>query len=132
MPFTAGTRTAPAMTSLWWRISATRRKTRNLLGFPAAGLWKLRVNSDAAAYSDAFSNVASGEVHAAPGEQDGLACHAALTIGPYSVLVYSQDNQEGVRRRVRAACCLGRMAGGRPAWSLLHGPSRTSHRLGVP
>jgi 1,4-alpha-glucan branching enzyme len=61
-----------------------------VIGFPAAGTWKLRFNSDWQGYSDGFQDHPSTDVVAEPGEHDGLPCHAALSIGPYSVLVFSQ------------------------------------------
>lgn len=64
-----------------------------LLGFPEKGVWKLRLNTDAGIYSDDFSNCASRDVEALEGERDGLPVQAPVTIGPYSVLIYSQDRQ---------------------------------------
>lgn len=61
-----------------------------VIGFPSAGTWKLRFNSDWQGYSDAFEGRWSGELVAAPGECDGLPFHGALYIGPYSVLIFSQ------------------------------------------
>jgi 1,4-alpha-glucan branching enzyme len=60
------------------------------IGFPAAGTWKLRFNSDWQGYSDDFSNHPSTDVIAEAGACDGLAWQAALSIGPYSVLIFSQ------------------------------------------
>jgi len=60
------------------------------IGFPAAGTWKLRLNSDWQGYSDDFSNHPSTEVVAEAGAGDGLAWQAAISIGPYSVLIFSQ------------------------------------------
>lgn len=60
------------------------------IGFPAAGTWKLRFNSDWQGYSEAFEGHPSADVVAEPGEHDGFPCHAALSIGPYSVLIFSQ------------------------------------------
>ena len=62
-----------------------------LVGFPEKGLWKLRLNTDAGIYSDAFSNCASRDVEAREGDRDGLPAQAPVTAGPYSVLVYSLD-----------------------------------------
>lgn len=62
------------------------------IGFPAKGTWKLRFNSDASIYSDAFANTNSADVQAQAGETDGLSHHGSVNIGPYSVLIYSQDN----------------------------------------
>jgi 1,4-alpha-glucan branching enzyme len=61
-----------------------------VIGFPAAGNWKLRLNSDWQGYSDDFQGHLSSDVVAEPGETDSLPYYAALSIGPYSVLVYSQ------------------------------------------
>lgn len=64
-----------------------------LIGLPVSGPWRLRLNTDANSYSDDFSNCASGDLDARQGERDGLQAHAPVTIGPYSVLIYSQDRQ---------------------------------------
>jgi 1,4-alpha-glucan branching enzyme len=61
-----------------------------VIGFPAAGPWKLRFNSDWNGYSDDFQNHPSADVIAEPGETDALPFHTALSIGAYSVLIYSQ------------------------------------------
>ena len=61
-----------------------------VVGFPAEGTWKLRFNSDWQGYSDDFQGYPSSNVVAEPGEYDGFPFHAALSIGPYSVLIFSQ------------------------------------------
>ncbi|MDD5287460.1 MAG: alpha-amylase family glycosyl hydrolase [Desulfuromonadaceae bacterium] len=61
-----------------------------VIGFPAAGTWKLRFNSDWHGYSDDFQNHPSADVVAEPGDTDGFPCYAAVSIGPYSVLIFSQ------------------------------------------
>ena len=61
------------------------------VGFPAEGLWKLRFNSDASIYSDSFANTNSSNVQAHAGQKDGLSHHGSINIGPYSILIYSQD-----------------------------------------
>lgn len=60
------------------------------IGFPVAGLWRLRFNSDWQGYSDDFQGHLSTDVVAEAGDYDGLPFHAALSIGPYSVLIFSQ------------------------------------------
>lgn len=65
-------------------------QTDYVIGFPSAGIWKLRFNSDWQGYSDDFQNYPSMDVLAEPGEYDGLPCHATLSIGAYSVLIFSQ------------------------------------------
>ena len=61
-----------------------------VIGFPAAGAWKLRFNSDWKGYSDDFEGHPSTDVVAGEGEHDGLPWYGSLSIGPYSVLIYSQ------------------------------------------
>jgi 1,4-alpha-glucan branching enzyme len=61
-----------------------------VIGFPAEGTWKLRFNSDWQGYNDDFQSHPSTDVVAEPGENDGFPFHAALSIGPYSVLIFSQ------------------------------------------
>lgn len=61
------------------------------IGFPRAGLWKTRFNSDSNNYSGDFSNFATPDVEAKEGETDGLPCYGELSIGPYTVVIFSQD-----------------------------------------
>ncbi|QDU21253.1 1,4-alpha-glucan branching enzyme GlgB [Urbifossiella limnaea] len=60
------------------------------VGFPAAGTWKLLLNSDWAGYSELFTGYASADVVAEPGEYDGQPAHGTFGIGPYSVLIYGR------------------------------------------
>ena len=61
-----------------------------VIGFPAEGTWKLRFNSDWHGYNDDFKNHPSTDVIAESGAYDGLPWNAAISIGPYSVLIFSQ------------------------------------------
>ena len=72
------------------------------LGFPLPGTWRLRLNSDASIYSRAFGNQACSDVAAEPKasdqppranaeKRDGFPSEGTISIGPYSVLVFSQD-----------------------------------------
>jgi 1,4-alpha-glucan branching enzyme len=61
------------------------------IGMPTTGLWKLRLNSDATIYSDDFQGFYSGDVEAAGTPRDGLDAQAAISIGPYSMLIFTQD-----------------------------------------
>ncbi|MBU5614687.1 alpha-amylase family glycosyl hydrolase [Geomonas azotofigens] len=61
-----------------------------VVGFPAEGIWRLRFNSDWQGYSEAFSDHPSSDAGAETGECDGLPCHATISLGPYSVLIFSQ------------------------------------------
>ena len=60
------------------------------IGFPAAGQWNLRLNSDWHGYNDDFQNHPSTDVTATSGEYDGLPYQGRISIGAYSVLIYSQ------------------------------------------
>ena len=62
----------------------------HVIGFPAAGNWKIRFNSDWEGYSKDFEGHWSGDVVAVPGEYDGFLFRGALYIAPYSVLIFSQ------------------------------------------
>ena len=61
-----------------------------VIGFPAVGKWTLRFNSDWQGYNDDFKNHPSSDVIAEAGDYNGLLWHAAVSIGPYSVLIFSQ------------------------------------------
>jgi 1,4-alpha-glucan branching enzyme len=72
------------------------------LGFPCVGTWRVRLNSDSNGYSTAFANTACADVVAKPIEQgsnppdanlkrDGFPAEGVIGIGPYSVLILSQD-----------------------------------------
>lgn len=60
------------------------------IGLPCAGQWALRFNSDARVYSPEFSDHPSASLIASDSPMDGLAARAALSIAPYSALIYSQ------------------------------------------
>jgi len=72
------------------------------LGFPSPGTWRLRLNSDWKGYSRGFGNQACSDVVArterrdkpedqSAGQRDGFPASATIRIGPYSVLIFSQD-----------------------------------------
>ncbi|MCW5950833.1 MAG: alpha amylase C-terminal domain-containing protein [Propionibacteriaceae bacterium] len=61
------------------------------IGFPALGNWRLVFNSDAEVYCDDFGTEPAGDIEAEPDDYDGLQASGAITIGPYSVLVYSWE-----------------------------------------
>ncbi len=60
------------------------------IGFPRAGRWKVRFNSDWNGYSNDFSNTPSLDTEAYAGGEDGLPAHGSLAIGPYSAVILSQ------------------------------------------
>lgn len=71
-------------------LSAEAMEYRRI-GLPSGGLWKLRFNSDATLYSSLFGDFESFDIEAYEEDADGLQWHGNVSVGPYSVLVYSQD-----------------------------------------
>lgn len=60
------------------------------IGFPAAGPWQLRFNSDASIYSPDFGNASIGDVTTEDHAQDGLEHSAVIEIPPYSTLIFTR------------------------------------------
>lgn len=61
------------------------------LGFPRAGTWRVRFNSDWNGYSGDFGNTSSYDTTAVSGTKDGMGYNANVGIGPYTVIILSQD-----------------------------------------
>ncbi|SHL10561.1 alpha-amylase family glycosyl hydrolase [Hymenobacter psychrotolerans] len=61
------------------------------IGVPGGGHWRVRFNSDWQGYDQEFGNFESTDTHSQEGEYDGLPCHAAFGLAPYSVLIISQE-----------------------------------------
>jgi 1,4-alpha-glucan branching enzyme len=61
------------------------------LGFPRAGAWRVRFNSDWQGYSSDFGNQLGYHPFAGGGSRDGMPFEANVGLGPYSVLILSQD-----------------------------------------
>ncbi|HLW64576.1 MAG TPA: alpha-amylase family glycosyl hydrolase [Gemmataceae bacterium] len=70
--------------------NATRKGYK--FGLPAGGRWKTRCNSDAKVYSEEYAGVTPSELDALPGDYDGLPQFGLTDLGPYSVVVLSQDS----------------------------------------
>jgi 1,4-alpha-glucan branching enzyme len=62
-----------------------------VLGFPRAGVWKTRFNSDSYKYDLKFANHPTPDVEAHEEKADGLPCSGKISIGPYTMVVFSQD-----------------------------------------
>ncbi|MGB7291406.1 MAG: alpha-amylase family glycosyl hydrolase [Thermodesulfobacteriota bacterium] len=62
-----------------------------VIGFPRAGLWKTRFNSDSYNYGPNFYNHPTPDVEAYEEGADGLPCSGKISIGPYTVVIFSQD-----------------------------------------
>jgi 1,4-alpha-glucan branching enzyme len=60
------------------------------LGFPAAGNWYVRFNSDWNGYDGTFGNWNSYNTTAFSGAKDGMNYNANIGIGPYSLIILSQ------------------------------------------
>jgi 1,4-alpha-glucan branching enzyme len=63
------------------------------LGFPRAGGWRVRFNSDWQGYSEDFGNQPGDDTWTNGGSPDGMPFQANVGVGPYSVLILSQDTQ---------------------------------------
>jgi 1,4-alpha-glucan branching enzyme len=61
------------------------------IGFPRAGKWAVRFNSGSSVYDSEFKNGDSVDTTANAGQRDGLNFNANVGIGPYSVVILSQD-----------------------------------------
>lgn len=61
------------------------------IGFPRAGRWRVRFNSDAQAYSGDYGNQPGYDTDASGSGSDGMPASGNVGIGPYSALVLSQD-----------------------------------------
>ena len=61
------------------------------LGFPRAGWWKTRFNSDSYKYDPNFYNHPTPDVETQEEGADGLPCSGEISIGPYTVVIFSQD-----------------------------------------
>ena len=62
------------------------------IGFPDDGPWRLRFSSDNASYCSLFGGHPSGDVVASFKPSDAQPASADVSIGPFSVLVFSQDH----------------------------------------
>ena len=62
------------------------------LGMPRAGQWRVRFNSDWDGYSDDFGNHLSYDTTTSDGPMDNMPFQSNVGIGPYSLLILSQDD----------------------------------------
>lgn len=60
------------------------------IGLPTDGSWKVRFNSDSIIYNNEFKNHSSYDVMANDCPYDGFPFSAEISIGQYSVLIFSQ------------------------------------------
>lgn len=57
------------------------------LGFPSAGSWRVRFNSDSREYDSEFSDCGSSVVQTEESETDGLPAGGKISVAPYSALI---------------------------------------------
>jgi 1,4-alpha-glucan branching enzyme len=61
------------------------------VGLPHPGRWRVRLNSDSEVYAPDFAGHEAFDVEADGGPLDGLGQSGRVSVGPYSVVVLSQD-----------------------------------------
>ena len=71
---------------------ANRSYVGYTIGLPRKGAWKVRFNSDWNGYAIDFSNHPTYHTVANGGEKDGMPYSGEVGIGPYSVVILSQDD----------------------------------------
>lgn len=71
-------------------FSSTGYSSYNI-GFPSAGTWKVRFNSDWNGYDSGFGNWNAYDTTAVSGTKDGMNFNANVGIGPYTVIILSKD-----------------------------------------
>jgi 1,4-alpha-glucan branching enzyme len=62
------------------------------VGVPRSGRWRVRFNSDWDGYDPEFETVDSLDADSEAEEHDGMAQRIAVGLGPYSVVILSQDD----------------------------------------
>jgi 1,4-alpha-glucan branching enzyme len=67
-----------------------RREVR--VGVPRPGRWRVRFNSDWSGYDREFETVSVFDTDSEPNERDGMGQEICLGLGPYSVVILSQDD----------------------------------------
>jgi 1,4-alpha-glucan branching enzyme len=61
------------------------------IGLPRAGVWKVRLDTDARSYGADNGGTGTDAVTTLPGGRDGLEQQADVPLGPYSAVILSQD-----------------------------------------
>ncbi len=70
---------------------ANEKQEGYAIGLPHAGLWNLRFNSDWTGYNQDFTDQPVFDVATQDGDIDGMPQHGLLDIGPYTILIFSQN-----------------------------------------
>eukprot|EP01037_Dinobryon_pediforme_P008437 gene8437-8525_t len=63
------------------------------MGFPDAGMWKIRFNSNWEGYDKEFGDFEILDTEAFEGECDGLPFNANISVAPYTAIILSQDRE---------------------------------------
>jgi 1,4-alpha-glucan branching enzyme len=61
------------------------------VGVPAAGRWKVRLNSDSSIYAEDFADHPAEDVETTAEPLDGFEHRIITGIAPYSLVILSQD-----------------------------------------
>jgi len=69
-----------------------RALTDYRLGLPRQGRWRVRLNTDSADYDETFAGHHSLDLDADGGPLDGQAQSGLVNVGPYSLVILSQDS----------------------------------------
>jgi len=72
-------------------INLSSSPVKAKIGFPRAGKWTARFDSNSTKYDSRFSDATGGDVTAAPAPSEGLAASAEVDLGPYSAIIFSQQ-----------------------------------------
>jgi len=72
-------------------INLSSSPVKAKIGFPRAGKWTTRFDSNSTKYDPRFSDATGGEITAAATPSEGLAASAEVNIGPYSAIILSQQ-----------------------------------------
>ena len=62
------------------------------IGVPRGGRWRVRFNTDVAAYDPEFASIPSLDAEADPAPWDGMDHSILLGLGPYAAVILSQDD----------------------------------------
>ena len=71
---------------------ADRSRDDVRIGFPAPGRWRVRLNTDSAAYDLEFSGHEAFDTDADGQPMDGCEQSGLVSVGPYSVVVLSRED----------------------------------------
>ena len=72
-------------------ISLSSLPVKAKIGFPRAGKWANRFDSDSTKYDSGFSDATGREITAAAAPSDGLDASAEVNVGPYGAIIFSQQ-----------------------------------------